>query len=72
MVDPVEFEPTKNTGSTRKGTRSPVYRIFGRQLETWLKPLSSFLITGFFLDRLIVDKLFSSRAFRVQLVQDCS
>jgi len=33
---------------------------------------TSFLITGLFLDRLIVDKLSSSRAFRVQLVQGCS
>ncbi len=33
---------------------------------------ASFLVTGLYLDRLIVDKLSSFRAFRVQLVQDCS
>jgi hypothetical protein len=42
VVDSVGFEPTKMTGSTRKGTRAPVYRVFGRQPKNRLKPISFF------------------------------
>ena len=39
MVDPVGFEPTELTGSTRKGTDRVAYRVFGRKPENRLKPL---------------------------------